>query len=377
MELCFTDDTYVVHGAPCPRVPFIVDKFMEEVRPVNDYLYYLRVKRGWTGSVMTPKTYAEAIYDFLRFCEENGLEWNRVTFAHLIAWRNLQRRQNLEGGTINQRIFAVARFYRWAKRRGLIQKLPFEDVGNVALGPDGRDAKGLRSGEEDWIEDLTVPVFQKPVEFVTLEDLRVFLPVLRPRRNRLIGCLYAEAGVRRLEGEWLSWQVLPDPSRSSPGRMIWMTLDHKLTPTKRNKTRKVQISPALAEALQDYYRVERPALARMYRRNHGRETDRLFLTEYGEPLSEKHMDNACSESSKATSIRATPLTLRHTFATYELLRLQRESPGTALVLLKQLMGHESIRTTMRYIASAALVGQMTLDEHQREISAIIAEALRG
>jgi integrase len=70
--------------------------------------------------------------------------------------------------------------------------------------------------------------------------------------------------------------------------------------------------------------------------------------------------------------------LRHTFGTYELLRLEKVmNRGNALLWVKERMGHSSIQTTMRYLHLAVAAGQDTLDEYQEAITSMMAEVYRG
>lgn len=69
---------------------------------------------------------------------------------------------------------------------------------------------------------------------------------------------------------------------------------------------------------------------------------------------------------------------RHTFGTYELLRLEKVmNRGNALLWVKERMGHSSIQTTMRYLHLAAAAGQDTLDDYQEAITSMMADVCRG
>ena len=70
--------------------------------------------------------------------------------------------------------------------------------------------------------------------------------------------------------------------------------------------------------------------------------------------------------------------LRHTFGTYELLRLeQRINQGNALLWVKERMGHRSIQTTLRYAHLATALDQQVLDAYQENVSAMMIAALHG
>lgn len=160
--------------------------------------------------------------------------------------------------------------------------------------------------------------------------------------------------------------------------MLRMTLDPTKTPTKGGKARWVQMSPQLYAALWQYREVERPRLAMLYRQKHARVTDRLFLNRYGDPLSLQGLDNVFRQASDRSGIHCTPHMLRHTFGTYELLRLEKVmNQGNALLWVKERMGHSSIQMTMRYLHLAVVAGQDTLDDYQEAITSMMAEVCRG
>jgi integrase len=186
-----------------------------------------------------------------------------------------------------------------------------------------------------------------------------------------------ETGLRREEAAGLACAMLPAPSGSS-NAMLRMTLDPTKTPTKGGKARWVQMSPQLYAALWQYREVERPRLAMLYRQKHAGVTDRLFLNRYGDPLSLQGLDNVFRKASDRSGIHCTPHMLRHTFGTYELLRLEKVmNQGNALLWVKERMGHSSIQTTMRYLHLAVVAGQDTLDDYQEAITSMMAEVCRG
>ena len=65
--------------------------------------------------------------------------------------------------------------------------------------------------------------------------------------------------------------------------------------------------------------------------------------------------------------------LRHTFGTYELLRMsQKEGQTKALLWVRDRMGHSSITTTEKYIHAVDLVKCDEVDGYQTDV----CEALR-
>ena len=66
--------------------------------------------------------------------------------------------------------------------------------------------------------------------------------------------------------------------------------------------------------------------------------------------------------------------LRHTFGTYELLRMSRNrDQSLALLWVKERMGHSSMQTTEKYIHATDLIEHDAVDGYQFDI----CEALRN
>jgi site-specific recombinase XerD len=101
---------------------------------------------------------------------------------------------------------------------------------------------------------------------------------------------------------------------------------------KGNKLRYVTLSPRCLSTLEKYFIAEKPV--RFLFEGHG-----------NKPLSPHMAEIAVSNAAKRAGItkKVTPHILRHTFATHFL-----EIDGR-LPVLQQLMGHENIRTTARYL----------------------------
>jgi site-specific recombinase XerD len=377
MELFYTGDDFTLQGIPHRGIPFLLDSTMREVVAVNDYLYHIAVVRGRTASPATWKAYAESLYDFFSYLEANDLEWRRVSSESIAVWRNAMVERRLARSTINQRIRAVSRFYVWAAARKLIECVPFHQEEVLVNRRKTFLAHVDDAGNHALTNELTLREYEKPPDFLFRKQIPIFFAALKPKRSQLLAWLMVETGLRREEAAGLACAMLPAPSGSS-NAMLRMTLDPTKTPTKGGKARWVQMSPQLYAALWQYREVERPRLAMLYRQKHAGVTDRLFLNRYGDPLSLQGLDNVFRKASDRSGIHCTPHMLRHTFGTYELLRLEKVmNQGNALLWVKERMGHSSIQTTMRYLHLAVVAGQDTLDDYQEAITSMMAEVCRG
>jgi integrase len=93
----------------------------------------------------------------------------------------------------------------------------------------------------------------------------------------------------------------------------------------------------------------------------------------GEELSIMYLNNAFAKVSTKIGIHCHPHMLRHTFGTYELLRMtHKEGQSKALLWVRDRMGHSSITTTEKYIHAAALIQNDDVDGYQTDV----CEALR-
>ncbi len=106
---------------------------------------------------------------------------------------------------------------------------------------------------------------------------------------------------------------------------------------KRGKDRDLPLSPALLEALREYWRWRKPKLYLFPTRTLGRRHD--------QPISDKTVWIACSEAARRAGIhkRVTPHTLRHSWATHLL------EAGTDLRTIQVLLGHDDLETTAQYL----------------------------
>jgi site-specific recombinase XerD len=100
---------------------------------------------------------------------------------------------------------------------------------------------------------------------------------------------------------------------------------------KGKKDRIVPLSPVLLEQLRNYYRAYRPK-------------DWLFEGVEGRQYSKRSVQQVFKDAKKAAGIRQPGgiHTLRHSYATHLL------ESGTDIRFIKELLGHESLLTTMRY-----------------------------
>lgn len=373
MKLFQTDSDLIIAGIPRPGIPFFCDTEMELVAAPNQYLRYIATVKGRTRSVRTWQTYGNHLLDYFAFLEDNDLKWDGVEQTQIAAWRDAMLERNCSRNTANQRLLCVDRFYHWAIKQGLSHSMPFSKEEVWVAKPKGFLAHvDVSKGRFD-ANDLTMQSYKTPPKFLSLDKAISFLEALSPRRVRLMGYLMLLTGMRREEVVELDYRVVPNPAGCDDTKAIPMKLDAEITKTKGNKTRVVMVPYDLATALFDYFTFEWPKLLKMYKARYGEETTRFFLSSDGELLSMHGLNGVFQRFSKKTGVHCHPHMLRHTFGTYELLRMTRtKGDSQALLWVRDRMGHSSITTTEKYIHAADLIKHDAIDGYVADV----CEALR-
>ncbi|CAD6559298.1 tyrosine-type recombinase/integrase [Paraburkholderia sabiae] len=373
MRLFFTDSQFVVAGHPRPGVPFLCDGEMELVDAPNRYLRYLSTIKGRTRAENTWRTYGAALYEFFAFLEASGLAWDRANQSQIAAWRDGMLERGCARSTVNQRLRTVDVFYVWSKSNGMTHSVPFDRTDVWVAKPHGFLAHVDGSGSRFDANALTVQTHKAVPKFLHLNQAIRFLDALTPYRLRLMGYLALLTGMRREEVVGLNYRVLPNPAGRDPQKQVPMRLDPSLTPTKGAKERIVMLPYDLAIALYEYFTFGWPKLSVKYRAKFGEEPTLLFLAESGDPLSVNGLNNAFRRVSQKSGIWCTPHMLRHTFGTYELIRMGREkTPSQALLWVRDRMGHSSITTTEIYVHAADLVAHDDVDGYHLDICRALA-----
>lgn len=112
---------------------------------------------------------------------------------------------------------------------------------------------------------------------------------------------------------------------------------------KGNKDRYVMLSPLMLSSLRDYWKQCRASAIKG--RSEKNENDYLFLGQKGEALSASSIGAVYKQSKHSAGIKKQGgiHALRHAFATHSL------EAGADLYAIKQLLGHASITSTVRYL----------------------------
>ncbi len=217
-------------------------------------------------------------------------------------------RQGLKPATINRRLNAMRRFYKWAVHQGLMDESPFD---GLRVG-----VKAQRQAAPKWLT--------KKEQRRLLRAVREYGKKDRVRDMTIIR-LGLDAGLRLSEMAALTLDDIELNARSGWARVRY---------GKGGKAREVPLSLEARKALRAW-------LAERETHRHA-DDPHLFLGQRG-PLSGPGIYRIVTKYGRLAGIEGlTPHTLRHTFAKNLI------DAGRPLTVVAALMGHESLNTLAIY-----------------------------
>ncbi len=211
---------------------------------------------------------------------------------------NVERRQP---ATVNRRLAALRRFFRWARATGLVKELPTENVKGVASSPRA----------PRWLEKRDMDRLIRTVErHGGTRDLAIVLTL-------------RHTGIRVSE---LSNLMLSDVESSERKGALTVRSG------KGGKFRVLPLNVDARRVIASYLEV-RPTVSD----NH------LFVGQRGQGVSPRAVELLVTKYARLAGIEeVTPHTLRHSFGKHAL------DAGADLVSVSALLGHERLETTAIY-----------------------------
>ena len=256
----------------------------------------------------TVRAYASDVSAFVDFAGRLGLhEPDEVTRLHVRRWVAQLATRDLARATIARRVAALRKYFGWLQRRGVVAADP--TVGLRAPAGGSRLPRVLRQDELDALLDAPPAAIDDDP------------PHRRVRDDAVLELLYG-SGLRVAEVCGLRTEDVD--LRAGVVAVLG----------KRDKWRRVPITPGAAEALRSWLdqgrvRYEHPESP----------DDVVFLNERGRRLGPRD----CRRIIDRRAVEPThPHALRHTFATHLL------DGGADLRAVQELLGHSDLQTTQRY-----------------------------
>lgn len=253
----------------------------------DDFLLKLHAR----GSAQrTIDNYLSTMKDVTHHFKQSPLELTEEQICSYIS-SLITEREN-EPATVNQKVAALKTFY------SLMQ-------------PDSKIM--------DSFKRLKVP-FKIPT-ILSKEEVEKLIDATTSIRSKAIVMLLYSSGLRLSECE----QMKPVHIESNNMRI-------KVEQGKGSTDRYTILSKRTLEVLRDYYKYAKPQVW-------------LFPGRNGKPLHKRTIEKIVSTAAAKAcpGKRVYPHTLRHCFATHLL------EAGIALPVIQKLLGHASIKTTMRYL----------------------------
>ncbi|HLZ37625.1 MAG TPA: tyrosine-type recombinase/integrase [Mycobacteriales bacterium] len=312
-----------------------------DVEAVNRFLAHLRAR---AFSPATVRAYAFDLLNFLRFCLARTLPLSRVAAGDLFDYLDWQARPASQArdsrvvrlgsgrgaapATMNRRIAAV---------RGLFEYLTISGLREDNPVPAARRSSGLRATQRGLLGHLgrsrprgggqLVRAPRRLPESIDPADVSAFLAGLRTHRDRAIVLAMVLGGLRAAEVRAL--------------RLVDVDVGMRRVRVlgKGNRERVIPVDAGFFTELGAYLREERPP---------GCRTVECFVVlrgpTTGSAMTEPGLRSLFRShrlSSGATRVR--PHRLRHTYGT------ELAAAGMDLLVLRELMGHASPETTVRYV----------------------------
>ena len=256
----------------------------------------------------TVKSYSCSLKNFFNFINKSFYEVKR---GDIKAWFAELDKRGYKPKTINIRLTAIQSFYKYCVEESLVSKNPALNIEMPKL-PD------------------SIPYYlEKPQLAILMEASK------EDTRNRtIVATLYA-TGVRI--SELLSIEI---SDIDFDLRLIWIKKG------KGNKERFVLFTVDCAERIKEYIL------------NRNVQSPYLFCNNKGETLSISWATLMFRTYSKKIGFKVTAHTLRKTFATHLYQR------GMPVLHIKELLGHELLKTTMDYIKLNDKARKVKYDSYQ-------------
>lgn len=267
----------------------------------NRFLNYLTVEKGLSANTL--EAYRRDIQKFTRFLQKKNQKITNFERSDLISFINHLRNSGNQTTTLARNIATLRGLCKFMLMEGIIKEDPIENLSTP---------KGWKRIPRIIGTDEVFSLFKKPEG----ENLSL--------RDRAILEIIYSSGLRASE-------VINIKMNDINFEAGFITITGK-----GSKERVVPVNEMTLTTVKKYIEESRPQLLK--RKN----SQFLFLAKGGKPMTRQRLWQLINKYSKELSIKISPHTLRHCFASHLL------DGGADLRALQKMLGHTDISTTQIY-----------------------------
>lgn len=271
------------------------------VEPVERFLYYLTVEKGLSPNTL--EAYKRDIQKFNAYLETIGKSIMDFKRSDLVSFITRLRDSGNQSATLARNIAALRGLCKFMLLEGIIEEDPVENLST----PKGWKRVPKILGIEDVSSLLQKPQGEK----LSLRD-KAILEIIYSCGLRASEVVNMKTGDINFEAGFITVQG------------------------KGSKERVVPVNETALKTLKRYIEELRPALLNK------KTSPYLFLRKGGKPMTRQRLWQLIKMYSKELSIKISPHTLRHCFASHLL------DGGADLRALQKMLGHTDISTTQIY-----------------------------
>lgn len=271
------------------------------IDPVERFLNYLTVEKGLSPNTL--EAYKRDILKFKRFLDKSETDITRFSRNDLTGYLMHLRDCGNQAATLARNIAALRGFCKFMLLEGIIEEDPIENVST----PRGWKRLPNIIGVEEVSSLINRPAGKK----------------LSLRDRAMLEMIYS-SGLRASE-------VINIRMNDINFEAGFITIRGK-----GSKERVVPVNLTALETVTQYIEQSRPEILRK------RTSPFLFLAKGGKPMTRQRLWQLIKTYSKELSIKMSPHTLRHCFASHLL------EGGADLIALQKMLGHTDISTTQIY-----------------------------
>lgn len=268
---------------------------------------YLSLERRFSPHTLT--AYRGDLQNFIAHCTEQQCltSVSEVRHLHIRAWIVVQMQAGQSARSINRRLSCLKTYFRFLKKRGLIERDPMQKV----VAP--------KTGKR-------LPVFVQESQMAALFAHISFGDDYRGKLHRLVLELLYATGIRRSEASNLKISDI------DLGRSVLRISG------KGNKQRMAPFARYLSDMIEDFLATRNATFS-------GSDQPWLLLNRKGERLSPDSIYHIVHDhlSAVTTVEQRSPHVLRHSFATH------LSNNGADLNAIKELLGHSNLAATQIYM----------------------------